>query len=188
MKLAIVLLAAAGACAAQISIKPAATTVAAPAAPTIPTAGKGPVSRAAIAQLEGGFEGRIDSLDSSNLFQRLGSVTGVYLSDYGVVFTVPLDLINTPRRTPFDDPRTPERKARIHTQKVAHLALLKTAMQEFLKSAAGSLNTLPAGQKITVAAVIFYYDWEDRAGLPGQVVMTADRESAKAGKIASEEQ
>jgi hypothetical protein len=43
-------------------------------------------------------------------------------------------------------------------------------------------------RKISVAVRIYYMNWEDSAGLPHQIVATADRKSALAGAIQLEEQ
>jgi hypothetical protein len=47
---------------------------------------------------------------------------------------------------------------------------------------------LPPNEKVVVAVRLFYMDWEDKNGLPNQIVMTADRASAVAGKIETDEQ
>jgi hypothetical protein len=66
--------------------------------------------------------------------------------------------------------------------------VLRKAMTEMLQTAAGTLNTIPAGDKLVLSVRLLYYPWEDTTGLPRQIVMKADRQGALAGKIQTEEQ
>ena len=139
---------------------------------------------AVIAKIESGFESRLRSLDNSGEpFVLLGATSGVYVSGYGMVFTTPLDLATTPQPSPFEPVIPKAKAAAVHKVKLAHLPMLKQAMQDAVKGAASQLKTLAPGEKIVFAVRVFYLDWEDKTGLPSQIVATADRESALAGKI-----
>ncbi len=48
-------------------------------------------------------------------------------------------------------------------------------MREYMVSAAGSLGAMPAEERVVVAVTLFYYSWEQRTGLPSQIVMQAAR-------------
>jgi hypothetical protein len=143
---------------------------------------------AVIAKIESGFEDRLRALDSSEPFVLLGATSGVYVSGYGMVFTTPLDLAATPQVSPFE-PVIPKTKAvAVHKVKLAHLPLVRQALQDAVKGAANQLKTLGPGEKIVFAVRVFYLDWEDKTGLPSQIVATADRDSAIAGKIQMDQQ
>jgi hypothetical protein len=48
-------------------------------------------------------------------------------------------------------------------------------MREMLVSAAAALEALPAGEQIAVGVTLLYYSWEDRSGLPSQILMQAPK-------------
>jgi hypothetical protein len=185
MKLPIALLPVVAAClgAGQTAVRPASSTVPAPASAEAPR-----VSPQALAQLEQSFEDRVRGLKGEEPFNLLGASSGFYLEGYGVVLTIPLDLIYTPGVSPFRPPFTKQDQEQVHRRKVAQLPALKQAAREMLASAAASLSTLPMDRKISVAVRIYYMNWDDSAGLPHQIVATADRKSALAGAIQLEEQ
>jgi hypothetical protein len=185
MKLPVALLPVVAACfgAGQMAVKPASTTAPAPASVETPR-----VSPQALAQLEQGFEDKVRGLRGEEPFSLLGASSGFYLEGYGVVLTIPLDLIYTPGPSPFRPPITDLDKEKVHRRKLAQLPALRQAAREMLASAAASLSTLPVDRKISVAVRIYYMGWEDSAGLPHQIVATADRKSALAGAIQLEEQ
>jgi hypothetical protein len=185
MKLPIALLSLAVAClcAGQTGVKPAPAT-----APAPPATEKPSISPEILAQLEQNFEDKVRALKGDEPFNLLGASSGFYLEGYGVVLTIPLDLIVTPGITPFRPPFTKQDQEQVHRRKVAQLPALKQAAREMLASAAASLSALPMGRKISVAVRIYYLAWEDSSGLPRQIVATADRKSALAGAIQLEEQ
>jgi hypothetical protein len=158
-----------------------------PPAPTMATQNVRP-DGAVIAKIESGFENRLRGLDSSEPFVLLGATSGVYVGGYGVVFTTPLDLATTPQTSPFQPVIPKAQAAVVHQRKLAHLPLLRKAMADTVAAAANQLKTLAPGEKIVFAVRVFYLDWEDRTGLPSQIVASADRESALAGKIQMDEQ
>jgi hypothetical protein len=190
---ALLSLAVACVCAAQINPAPA------PAPQQIaPAAGaKAPASAAAVAplvspqalgRLEQDFEDKVRGLKGAEPFNLLGASAGFYLEGYGVVVTVPLDLIYTPGLSPFRQQFSKQDQEQVRRRKLAQLPALRQAAREMLASAAASLSTLPMDRKISVALRIYYMKWEDSSGLPNQIVATADRRSAQSGDIQLEEQ
>jgi hypothetical protein len=170
-------------CAAQINIQP--VTV-----PPQAVAASAEISQGdlrAIAKLEAGFEDSIKSLDPKDPFVLLGACSGIYIKGYGAVFTTPLDLISTPRVTPFAQVITKAQADRVREAKLAHIPILREALRKSLMEAARTLTSLPENEKVVVAARIFYLDWENRAGMPSQIVLSATRQAALAGNIQVEE-
>ena len=141
-----------------------------------------------VAKIESSFEQKLLDLDPSDRFDRLGACSGVYLSGYGLVFTIPLSLVAPPTFGPFTGGYTPEKAAALHKRKLAHLPALKKGLIEMLTQAAKASSGLPPNEKVVVAARLFYLDYEDKTGLPNQIVVTADPASALVGNIQVEEQ
>ena len=64
----------------------------------------------------------------------------------------------------------------VHARKVQNLPILGRNMREMLVASAASLDTVPATEQVAVAVSLFYFSWEDRSGLPAQIVMRAERQ------------
>jgi hypothetical protein len=150
------------------------------AAMTAAQPAKSRVTRGSLVPLESGFDVRIARAGQQEPFDLLGNTRGVYLDGYGVVFTTELNLIVTPI-TPFRPQVTKEDIDRIHQRKVAKLQVLKKAMREMMVSSAAALDGLPANEQVVVAVTLFYYSWEDRDGLPSQILMQAPKSALVGG-------
>jgi hypothetical protein len=183
MKLHVVLpaLALAFLCAGQI--KPPSSAPPAPAPAETPR-----VSAQTLSQLEQGFEDKLKAVRTPESFSLLGASAGFYLEGYGVLLTIPLDLIYTPGISPFHQEFSKQEQEQVHRRKLAQLPVLKQAVRGMVASVASSLTALPMDRKISVAVRIYYLPGEDTSGLPHQIVATADRKSAQAGNIQLEEQ
>jgi hypothetical protein len=134
------------------------------------------VTRGALAALESNFDQRFEKFNIADPFDLLGTTRGVYLEGYGVVFSAELNLVVTANPSPFRPPFTKQDIARLHAHKLERLPLLKQTMREMLVSAAASLESLPPNEQIVLAVTLFHYSWEDSSGLPGQIVMQAQRQ------------
>jgi hypothetical protein len=180
---ALFLMAAMGCSAAQV----AGTT-----ARMVPGVGGGRSMRIALgtfADLEKRFDSKLANLGGANdPMDLLGTTRGIYLEGCGAVFTAELSLIITPSVNPFRPTISEKLKEQVHQRKVARVPMLKQAMKEMLKTAAMTLIQVPEGQQFVFAVRLDYLKWEDTMGLPGLIVMKADRKSALAGDIQVEEQ
>ena len=73
------------------------------------------------------------------------------------------------------------------------MAAIRSAMRAMLVDSARSLDSVPSDEQVAVALSLFYWKWENREGLPLQIVMHAPRKallqsaSAEQAPIASEE-
>jgi hypothetical protein len=147
------------------------------------------IALATFSELEKRFDGKISSLGGVNQpMDLLGTTRGIYLDGYGAVFTSELSLIITPDINPFRPTITDKLKTQVHQEKVARVPLLKEAMKEMLRAAAMTLIQVPEDQQIVLAVRLDYLKWEDTMGLPGLIVMKADRKAALAGDFQTEEQ
>jgi hypothetical protein len=57
------------------------------------------------------------------------------------------------------------------------MAALRTAMRSMLVDSARSLDSVPPGEQVAVGLSLFYWTWENREGLPAQIVMHAPRKA-----------
>ena len=142
---------------------------------------KPPVTRAALVPIEKRIDARLGRPAQEEPYDLLGNTRAVYLEGYGVVFTTEVGLLQLPPITPFNPSFSKEDIQMIHQRKAAKLPLLKQAMREMLAASAASLPALPADNQVAVAVTLFYFSWEDRSGLPSQILMQASRKSL-AGK------
>jgi hypothetical protein len=138
------------------------------------------VTRAALAPLESSFDARIGAPGQPDPFDLLGNTRGVYLEGYGAVFSAEANLIVLPL-SPFRPALTKDEIANIHRRKLAKLDVLKKTMKDLLVSSAAALGGVPPEERVVVAVTLFYYSWEQRAGLPAQVVMQAPRSALVKG-------
>ena len=141
-----------------------------------------------IGEMEQAFNQRLFAMaDVNDRVDLLGDTRGVQLDDYGVVFTTEVSLVITPNITPFMQKIPPEMAARVHKLRVERMPLLKVAMQEMMRNMAAAFTQIPAGQRIVLVVRLYYGAWEDTTGMPAQVIMRADRASASAGRVETEE-
>jgi hypothetical protein len=133
------------------------------------------VSYSDIRNLEKAFDRRISGNDLEQPMDLIGFTRGAYLPNYGVVFTAEVNLMVSAGLSPFRPRVGPEEKARLRQRKLARVPEMKKLMRDMMVSAATSLKTLPAEQKIAVGVSFFYHPFEDTQGLPEQLVMEAAR-------------
>lgn len=152
--------------------------LAAAAAPADPARGV----RESLAALERIFDSRLERQSIEDPFLLLGTTRGVYLEGYGAVLTAEVNLVSGPAITPFRPALSKQDVARLHVKKQQRLPLLRQLMREMLVDAAGALEAVPPNEQIVLAVSLFYYSWEDRSGLPTQVLMQAQRQQLLALK------
>jgi hypothetical protein len=133
------------------------------------------VPRSSLVPLESSFDVRITRPGQEDPFDLLGNTRAVYLAGYGLVLSAEVNLITTPPITPFRPAVSKEDIANLHRRKLAKLEVLKKAMRELMVAAASSVGPLPPGEQVVVAVTLFYYSWEQRAGLPSQILMQAPK-------------
>jgi hypothetical protein len=140
-------------------------------------------------QMERDFDARLDKIGEPNTpIDLLGATRGVYLDGYGAVFTSEISLVRAPSLSPFHQTITKEEIAQVHQRKLDRLPALRDSLKQMVQSAARSLFLIPENQQIVVAVRLDYLQWENTAGMPGLILMRADRKSALAGDIHHEEQ
>jgi hypothetical protein len=133
------------------------------------------VSRATVAAMEKSIDKRLETDVVESPFLLLGMTRGVYLEGYGAVFTAEVNLASGPTISPFRPKVTKDEIVKLRLRKLGRLPALKSAMREALVAAAGSLDTVPAEERLVVGVSLFCFSWEDSSGLPSQIVMQAPR-------------
>lgn len=152
--------------------------------------GRPPVDREALATLEKRFDRRIESYSIDDPFYLLGTTRGVYLGGYGAVFTAELNLVAAAVVTPFRPAFTKEQIAALRQKKLARLVELKRMMRDMLVESAVNLKGVPEEEWVAVGVTLFYYGWEDKTGLPSQILMQGRRRALAdfaAGRIGEAE-
>jgi hypothetical protein len=134
------------------------------------------VPRAALQEIETGFDKTIREMDINAPYEILGLTRGVYLDGYGVVFTAEANLVAM-GLSPFH--REPDKAAiaKLNTTKKRRLITLKAAMRQTLMAAGAKLTGVPPGEQVVLAVNLFYRSYEQREGLPDQVIMQATRQA-----------
>lgn len=145
------------------------------ALPSSTRADKPPVSRAMIESMEKSLDRKLSRLWPDDPAEVLGLTQGAYLSGYGVVFMSEMNLAPTAGISPFHPSVTADELKRTHEKKLARVAKLREAMQGAMVDSAKSLDALPADEQVALGISLFYWNGEDRSGLPGQIVMHASR-------------
>jgi hypothetical protein len=136
-----------------------------------------------LAHLEKVFDIRLEAADPKDPLDVWGNTRGLYVEGLGTVFTTELGLIVTPGIYGLL-PKIPEDLIKqVHQRKLKHLQQLEDLMKDLMKESALTLTPLPDDQKIVYAVRVRYLIWEDTAGLPAQILMTADKKSAILGDI-----
>jgi hypothetical protein len=146
-------------------------------------------ARLVVASIETRLNDRLATIGpATDRVYILGLIRGLYLEGYGSVYTAELDLIETPRPSPFRQKISPEEAVKVHQRKVANLALLKKSMRDMWLDASSALSGTPETEQVVLAVRLFYQPWEDTAGLPTQIVMKGPRKAAVTGTLTTEEQ
>lgn len=134
------------------------------------------VSREALAAMELSFDKRIRTISADVPFELLGNTRGVYLEGYGAVFTSEVNLAQSMTVTPFSLTIPKEYATKLRQRKLERVPVLAKNMQEQMLAMASSLDTVPPKEQVVLGVTLFYHTWEDRSGLPSQIVMQAERQ------------
>lgn len=172
-----------------LALVPASAQLSKPAATASMAGGsKANVSLASLTVIEKSFDGRLQSFNLNDPIDLLGATRGLYLEGYGAIFTTELSLIVTPGISPFHQTISEPEKDLVHKRKASRLPALRQLMIEMMRNAAQQLNLMPDNEQVVLAVRLLYIPWEKTDGLPGLIVMKANRRAALAGQIQSQEE
>jgi hypothetical protein len=107
----------------------------------------------------------------------VGVTHAVYIRGFGAVLSGEVNLAPGLNTTPFHPKITADDVSRTHQKKTERMAALRSSMQDLLVKSASQLRDLPENEEVALAVVLFYWHWEDRSGLPDQVVIHASKKA-----------
>jgi hypothetical protein len=160
----------------------------------LPGAADGPkVNRGMIEAMQHSLDNKLSGLWPQDPAEVLGLSQGTYIQGYGAVFLGEVNLAPAAGISPFHPTVSADEVRRTHEKKVQRMAAIRTAMRSMLVDSARSLDSVPSDEQVTLGLSLFYWKWENRDGLPAQIVMHAPRKAllqsgtAEQASIASEE-
>jgi hypothetical protein len=151
------------------------------------------VNRGMIEAMEHSLNGRLRGLWPQDPAEVVAVTQGTYIHGYGAVFLGEVNVAPAAGITPFHQTVNADEIRRTHEKKLQRIATLRTAMRAMLMDSARSLDSVPPDEQLAVGLSLFYWKWENREGLPAQIVMHAPRKAlleaanAEQAQIASEE-
>jgi hypothetical protein len=140
-------------------------------APNVPVK----TTRGTVAVLEKTFDHQIEHISIDDPFSLLGPTRGIYVNGFGAVFSTEVNLVASAFASPFRPAYNKEELAKLKQKKLQRLVVLKQQMRDMLVNSAWSLDKTPETDQVVVGVTLFYFSWEDAAGLPTQVVMRASK-------------
>jgi hypothetical protein len=137
-----------------------------------------PVSmRQAVSDTEKRLDAKIAEVGSKDKVYILGLARGLYLAGYGAVFSQEIDLIESPHPNPFHQQITPQEAAGVRRRKLENLTALRKALPDMWADAAAALSPVPDSEQVVLAVRLLYQPWEDKSGLPSQIVVKGGRKA-----------
>lgn len=134
------------------------------------------VARGAVAAVEKSIDHAVRTLDVNDPYDLLGFTRGIYLPGYGVVFTAEVNLVQT-IITPFHPEPAGAQLTRLRQKKVLRLQFVREMMRQVIVAAAAPLDAVPPNEQVVFGVTLFYRAFEEREGLPGQVIIQAPRQA-----------
>ena len=160
----------------------------------LPGVADGPkVNRGMIEAMQHSLDNKVSGLWPQDPAEVLGLSQGTYIQGYGAIFLGEVNLAPAAGISPFHPTVSADEVRRTREKKVQRMAALRNAMRAMLVDSARSLDSVPPDEQVAVGLSLFYWKWENREGLPAQIVMHAPRkvllqsDSAEQASIASEE-
>jgi hypothetical protein len=161
---------------------------------TLPGAADGPkVNRGMIEAMQHSLDNKLSGLWPQDPAEVIGLSQGTYIQGYGAIFLGEVNLAPAAGISPFHPTVSADEIRRTHEKKIQRMAAIRNAMRAMLVDSARSLDSLSADEQVAVGLSLFYWKWENRDGLPAQIVMHAPRKAllqsanAEQAAIASEE-
>lgn len=151
------------------------------------------VNRGMIEAMQHSLDNKLSGLWPQDPAEVLGLSQGTYIPGYGAIFLGEVNLAPAAGISPFHPTVNADEVRRTHEKKMQRMAAIRTAMRGMLVDSARSLDSLPPDEQVAVGLSLFYWKWENRDGLPAQIVMHAPRKvllqsnGAEQSSIASEE-
>jgi hypothetical protein len=158
--------------------------------PSVPKVRQYKIAPQSFRDLEKRFDMMLESMvqDSNEPVDVLGPTRGIYIENFGVVFTAEVSLVKTPELSPFltEIPKTVA--DRVHRRRVERLPKLQETMQDMLHRMAMTFMLVPPNQQVVLVVRLLYGSWESTTGMPAQIMLRATRAGVQTGEIIEEKQ
>lgn len=142
------------------------------------SAQKPQVSRAELSAMEKSFDERMKRFNIDSPMEILGLTRGVYLEGYGAVFSAEVNLVQTPGLSPFRPAEfSKEEISRVRHAKLQRMPQVRQMMRDFLVASSQSLDRVPLEEQVAVTMFLLSKPWEDKSGMPQQILMQARRKA-----------
>jgi hypothetical protein len=158
--------------------------------PAVPRIKQYKIAPQSFRDLERRFDMNLEAMvqDPNEPVDVLGPTRGIYIENFGVVFTVEVSLVKTPELSPFLKEIPKSMAERIHQRRVERQPLLEKAMQDMLHAMARTFIQIPNDQQVVLAVRLLYGSWENTVGMPAQIMLRATRAGVQTGDIIEEKQ
>lgn len=133
------------------------------------------VTRASLTTIEKALDNKLHAA-GPDPYDLLGLTRGTYLAGYGVLFTFEVNLIYSSGPNPFRPQISREEIASLRDRKFRKVLILKDTMRRTMANAA-ALPGLAPDDHVAIEAFLIYNYWENQAGMPHRILMTASRNS-----------
>ncbi len=151
------------------------------------------VNRGMIEAMQHSLDNKLSGLWPQDPAEVLGLSQGTYIQGYGAIFLGEVNLAPAAGISPFHPTVSADEIRRTHEKKMQRMAAIRSAMRAMLVDSARSLDSVPPDEQVALGLSLFYWKWENRDGLPTQIVMHAPRKAllqsgaAEPPSIATEE-
>jgi hypothetical protein len=158
------------------------------ALPTVPKVKQYNIAPGSFRALERRFDMQLEAMvqDPNEPVDVLGPSRGIYIENYGVVFTAEVSLVKTPELNPFMKEIPKAIQDRVHQRRVERLPVLKKTMHDMLHSMAMTFVQIPNDQNVVVVVRLLYGSWESTVGMPAQIMLRATRAGVQTKDIVEE--
>lgn len=135
-----------------------------------------------MASMEKALDKHFRSIGVNAPVAMVGTARGIYLSDYGAVFSVEINLAPVAHVSPFRSAYSEQEKQQLNVSKRQRMEILEQAMRAVLLREGVGLTEIGADQQVALAVSLFHFPWEDLTQLPSQVVMAGVRGELSSAK------
>lgn len=134
----------------------------------------------ALVDFEKHFEAKLTQPPLPFPFEVLFPAPAIYVPGNGVTLSTIVNLSYMQPASPFraEGPYSPKELAAFRERKLQRVPILEERMREVMAemAAAPDLDSITPNERIVLGVTLYYYLWEDSAGLPRQIVMSAEKQ------------
>lgn len=134
-------------------------------------AGKPALNFQAVRRSERSIDGRIERYNTESPMEVIGATRAMYLPGTGLLFSIEVSLSPAVGISPFFQGMPPAEVEKIHQAKLGRVPVLRQLLLTLLPEMAKAHAEIPDTEEIVMGATMFYFPYENRKGLPEQMVV-----------------